>query len=82
MNVSIEVSPLGNKIHARIIGRPFCKKMGEELRKTFTFNRNDSFWSAVFGSKRRVESFLKRGKTVCIKVDAGRIGFDSCDMMT
>lgn len=84
----IEVTPMGNKVKWRVVGRVMCNgslmdgivRPSHELRKSITLERTDWFLHTLFGSQRKTDAFLKRNRKRYLVVDLEKtLPYHCCD---
>lgn len=78
MRVKLILTPLGNKIKYRIVGKRFCKEMNQEQHNSGTYSRDDLFWKSIFKTPNEMKRFLKRNKARSVVGDFPML-FDDCD---
>ncbi|HEY1013484.1 MAG TPA: hypothetical protein VGE07_12315 [Herpetosiphonaceae bacterium] len=71
--------PLGDRIGYRVAGTIVCERDGLELPGAGTYAKDDLIWLAVFGSRRAVARFLRRGAAISSVVSLLDLGYDPCD---
>ncbi len=77
--VKVELTPLGDKIKFRIVGKVFCSRMNMEMPKSGTYRKNDLVWNAVFGSRVETAKFLKKNRKINKVMTINLLGYDYCD---
>ena len=81
LRVRVELTPLGDKIKYRIVGRVVCARMGREIIKSQTLLRDNWHWLNVFGTRDEVNRFLKKNKKITKTIHINELGYDPCDSM-
>jgi hypothetical protein len=79
--VKVVLTPLGDKIKFRVVGRVYCTRMQQELPNSHTYPKSDLVWLHVFRTWRQVERFLKRNKPVARVISLYDLGYDGYDQL-
>ena len=79
--VKVLLTPLGNRIKYRLVGRVYCTRSGDELPNSRTYEKEDLIWLGVFGSKLEVKKFLKQNKQISQILSLADLGYDACDQL-
>lgn len=77
----VTLIPLRDRIGYRVAGRIVCERSGAELPKARIYAKDDLIWLGVFGSRRAVARFLRRGAARTIVISLHALGYDSCDRL-
>ena len=79
LRIKVELTPLGDKIKFRVVGKVVCASLGGQLMKSATWHRDNWHWLNVFGTKDAVNRFLKKNKKITRVILANELGYDPCD---
>ena len=76
----VEFTPLGNKIKVRVVGNLQCyRNKPNAMRKSFTTTILWHQWIDIFGSKDKVNKFLKRNRKITKVIPLTLLGYDYCE---
>ncbi len=79
--VKVLLTPLGNKIKYRIVGRVYCTRLCQEVPNSRTYATDDLIWVKVFGSRVEMKKWLKQNKQVARVLSLEDLGYDACDKL-
>ena len=75
----VELTPLGNKIKYRVAGNLQCyRNKPHAMRKSGT-SPVSNWWIPVFGSKDKMQKFIKRNRKITKVIPLELLGYDYCE---
>ena len=76
----VEFIPMGNKIKWRVIGNLVCSRNhNKPVRKTCSSPKDWQQWIDIFGSKDKLNKFLKRNRKITKVIPLTHLGYDYCE---